>query len=505
MLPTFYGELVPDNSQLVGYTWLVNEFSLKLPMHQLSCKSLKRLDNGTKKQGAWTIFDSQLRLEDSVFGHLKFALKHEVLDLLLLKRILEELQASEIVDFIKQENESLVSRTIWFYYENLLGQMLDIEDTKIKKYSNLLDSKKYICNENSQKSIRHKVINNHLGNNKICAVVCRTDKLKSFLDMNLQNKAQKITGNLEPSVLQRASRFLLLADSKASFEIEGERAPQNDLERWSKAVMEAGKTEISIKELTRIQALLFKSSKYISCGIRKEGVFLGGRDQNNEPVPEFIGAKEEELEQILNALIELNNQFAESKLDPMIHAAIISFAFVFIHPFVDGNGRIHRYLIHQILASRKFYPNELVFPISSAMKENLDGYSQALKGYSSHVMEQIEWESTESKNVKVLNNTKDFYTFINFTEIVEFLFECAEVTIEKLIREEIEYLNAFDKSFKEINHEISLADNDISLLISCIFSNEGILSKRKKEKFFDHISQEDIETIEEIVRENFRI
>ena len=30
-------------------------------------------------------------------------------------------------------------------------------------------------------------------------------------------------------------------------------------------------------------------------------------------------------------------------------AAIIAFGFVFIHPFLDGNGRIHRFLIHDML------------------------------------------------------------------------------------------------------------------------------------------------------------
>ena len=50
------------------------------------------------------------------------------------------------------------------------------------------------------------------------------------------------------------------------------------------------------------------------------------------------------------------------KLDPVIAAAILAFGFVYVHPFDDGNGRIHRYLIHHVLARREFSPAGVVFP-----------------------------------------------------------------------------------------------------------------------------------------------
>lgn len=43
-------------------------------------------------------------------------------------------------------------------------------------------------------------------------------------------------------------------------------------------------------------------------------------------------------------------------LDPLAHAALVSFAFVFLHPFMDGNGRLSRFLLHHCLGLVKGLP-----------------------------------------------------------------------------------------------------------------------------------------------------
>ena len=67
------------------------------------------------------------------------------------------------------------------------------------------------------------------------------------------------------------------------------------------------------------------------------------------------------------------------QLDPVIAAAILAFGFVYIHPFEDGNGRIHRYLIHHILSKRGFNPPQLVFPVSAAILDRIEDYRGVLE------------------------------------------------------------------------------------------------------------------------------
>ena len=44
-------------------------------------------------------------------------------------------------------------------------------------------------------------------------------------------------------------------------------------------------------------------------------------------------------------------------LDPVVTAAALAFGLVYIRPFEDGSRRIHRYLIHHVLAERGFNPS----------------------------------------------------------------------------------------------------------------------------------------------------
>ena len=78
-------------------------------------------------------------------------------------------------------------------------------------------------------------------------------------------------------------------------------------------------------------------------------------------------------------LLQANDRMREDGLDPVLKAAATAFGFVYIHPFQDGNGRMHRCLIHHVLAERKFTPPGMVFPVSSVMLDRIDDYRTTLQ------------------------------------------------------------------------------------------------------------------------------
>ena len=42
---------------------------------------------------------------------------------------------------------------------------------------------------------------------------------------------------------------------------------------------------------------------------------------------------------------------------PLVKAAVVSFGFVFLHPFMDGNGRLSRLLAHHSLNLQQVLPS----------------------------------------------------------------------------------------------------------------------------------------------------
>ena len=185
-----------------------------------------------------------------------------------------------------------------------------------------------------------------------------------------------------------------------------------------------------------------------------------------------------------------------SDYDAVLMAALIAFGFVFIHPFEDGNGRIHRYLFHHVLAEKGYVSKGLVFPVSAVILQRIDDYRQTLEHYSKPRLDLIEWRPDDKNNVEVLNETIDLYRYFDATKQAEFFFECVEETVNKTLPEEVAYLTKYDLFNEFIKNYIDMPDKLVDLLIRFLNQNNGKLSKRARDKEFNRLTEAEVETIE---------
>lgn len=182
--------------------------------------------------------------------------------------------------------------------------------------------------------------------------------------------------------------------------------------------------QLSKDELIRLQQIVIENDRFVKMGFRTEGGFVGEHDRNSgEPIPEHLSAKWQDLEILVNGLLETASILEKSNFDPVLSAAMIAFGFVFIHPFADGNGRIHRYLIHHMLAKSGFTPQGIIFPVLSAILDRIDDYRKVLQSYSHSLLDFIEWKETADHNVEILTASIDYYRYFDVTAQAEFLFE----------------------------------------------------------------------------------
>ena len=117
-------------------------------------------------------------------------------------------------------------------------------------------------------------------------------------------RARDTVGRTGGHLSARAASVLLRADSRASFQIEGERPPRTRLERWGRAVLQAGKNQLTVDEIVRLHNVLIADTRFVHPGLRPDGVFVGERDHVGDSLPEFIGARAQDLADLMTGMLE---------------------------------------------------------------------------------------------------------------------------------------------------------------------------------------------------------
>ncbi len=496
----FHERRLPETATPVGYAALIQTYSLPVPIPRTLCAIGTR--HRIIETDGWRLYTPRHAPEATLEGHLTFALKYEGLDLAVLRRLFAAAKPSEIVDLVRVKPTGIYTRRIWFLYEWLLGRKLDLPDADKVSYVDAVDTKLQFAGS-GQNSTRHRVCNNLPGTPAFCPLVFRTAALQQFIAADLKARAQAVVNNVPKDLLARTAAFLLLKDSKSSYVIEGERPPQDRIQRWGRVIGEAGRVPLDEAELLRLQRIVIGDERFVRLGLRDEGGFVGEHDrETRRPIPDHVSARPEDLSSLIDGLIAFDHT-AESALDPVIAAAVLAFGFVYIHPFEDGNGRIHRYLMHHVLARRGFNPSGIHFPVSAAILDRIDDYRNVLESYSRRLLPLVRWEATEKNNIKVLNDTGDFYRFFDATPHAEFLYACVRKTIDEDLPNETAFLKNFDAFRAGIENMIDMPERTLHNLLGFLRQNGGQLSKRARENEFAELTADEVTQIEDLYGATF--
>ncbi|MBX9805608.1 MAG: Fic family protein [Alphaproteobacteria bacterium] len=497
-------ELPEKAVSLAGYAALIDAYDLQIPLpEKLSFISQKQQRYETDQ---WAAFTPRHQPSHSLSGYLTFALKYEGVDLSVLNSLFIKINPQQLSIWIRSEPLGIYSRRIWFFYEWLTGNILDVPDTTSGNFVEAIDPKSQYATSNSVSYRRQRVYNNLPGVRGFCPLIRRTEKLEKLISLDLAGLASKQAGAIHSDLLTRASAFMLLNDSRASFAIEGERPGKDRTERWGRAISQAGRYQLTIEELLRLQSIVIADERFVKLGLRQEEGFVGEHDRfNRTPIPDHISARWKDLPSLMESLLETYAYAKEQGFDPILLAACLAFGFVFIHPFADGNGRIHRYIIHHVLDTLGFSPKGIVFPVSAVILERLDEYRQVLESYSRPRLDLIQWQPTGEGNVQVNNETIDLYKYFDATRQAEFLYECVQQTIEKTLPDEIHYLEQYDHLKAAISELFDMPDSTMDLLIRFLHQNKGVLSKGAREKEFKALSDKECLDLEALYRDICKI
>lgn len=498
-VPVVAGIPTPSGSQPAGYAALIAAFGLQVPAPDEMVAIGEK--HTLRQEGRWRVLTPRYRSAPTVAAHVEFALRHEGVDLGILSALFRAAPREFVAEWVRHEPTGQYARRVWFLYEWLSGERLDLPDAPKAPYASVLDEKRQFAGR-GETVTRYRIRNNLPGTPDYCPLVRRSAALNAALGQDLGEKARAVVRRTAPDLMARAAAFLLLQDSKASHVIEGERPPQDRIQRWGRAIGEAGQRSLTADELLRLQRTVIGDSRFTVLDWRTEGGFVGTRDrETNAPLPDHVSARPDDLEGLIRGVIAYAERSEQSGLDPVVAAAAVAFGFVFIHPFEDGNGRIHRWLVHHMLGRRGFNPPGVVFPVSAVFLDRIERYHKVLEHYSRPRLALTRWEITPSLNVHVLNETRDLFRFFDATRQAEFLADSVVETIEVTLPREIEYLRRYDRAKRRIEAFLELPNATFDLMMGFLRQNGGRFSHRARTKEFAQLTDEEAASVEGIYQD----
>lgn len=204
---------------------------------------------------------------------------------------------------------------------------------------------------------------------------------------------RRLTERFGPGELGTVATVLMRTESASSSHIEHITASARQLAladigesrsvnaRLVASNVDAMKTSIALSASVDLAAILsmheaLMADTDITLGLRQEQVWIG--TSGSSPIgADFVPPHHDRLGAALEDLITYTREPATL---PLAMAAVAHAQFETIHPFVDGNGRVGRALVHALLR-RDRVAEHLTVPVSAGLLADTRIYVQALTAF----------------------------------------------------------------------------------------------------------------------------
>jgi Fic family protein len=497
-----------DRGTPIGYAKAIADHDLAvLPPHQLSsCAAVAGKHVQSKEGRQFVTYPSAYNPGPSLCEHLEFALKHEGVSLEVLAALFRAVEQGpfedELCRHIQARPTGQNTRRLWFLYEFLTRRRLPLEDVAQGNYVELLNPERYYTAE-PVNSRRHRVRDNLLGNVNFCPMVRRTPALREFEERELAREAARIVASYDEDALRRAVDYLYTKETRSSFDIEREKPSQKRAARFVSLLHELpDRSSLNRAALVQMQNVIVEE-RFGERGYREEQNYVGesvgaGLRQRIH----FVPPRPKMVPRLMRGLLSSMERMMASQVDPVVHAAAISFGFVFIHPFEDGNGRLHRLLIHYILSRAGFTPKGLIFPISAVMLQKREQYDACLESFSKPLMTLLNYTVDEDGSLSVKGRTSGFYRYVDFTRMAEDLYRWTEETIRTEFRDELDFIVRYREARKKLDGLVEMPDKARNRFVQFCLQNEGRLSAGKRARYFSDLTDDEVRALEQVVQKH---
>ena len=426
------------------------------------------------------VYKPQLRPEPTIPAHLTFALKYEIIHLEFLSRLFQVIDPAIIENWVRSEPNGIFARRAGFLYEWLTGKRLNVSDAG-GNYIAALPEDKYLTATRPVNHRRWRVRDNMPGTRDFCPIVYRSDQVTAAENYDCAKALSELEVEYGAEILLRSAVWLTVKESRASFAIEHEERQVDRIRRFAAAMEERcgqGGDPLDAKELTELQgAILGEATRY---GFRRSPIFVGHVSGYSEIV-DYIGPHWDHTASLLTGLQAV--LLRTRSRSAILRAAVASFGFVYFHPMADGNGRISRFLVNDVLRRDGAIPEPFIVPISATITTTSRakaGYAHALEKFSRPLLGRYKehyrfgQEMTYRDGVKsnfhfdAYDDALHAWRYMDLTSQAEYLGEVVRTTIQSEMEKEAMYLRNLERAREGVKNWLEGPNPDIDRIIRSV-------------------------------------
>ena len=480
----------------IGAAWLVVRYGIDLVMplavqSRIGGRRKTELTNGI---GAETFVES-MRPSANLRGHLTFHLKHEVPHLEMLSRLFERVDPDELVAWIEDEPSGQYARKAGFLYEWLTGRQLNVAIAMAGPYVNVLDERKLVAAspDRSLANRRWRVRDNLPGSPAFCPMVRKTREWHQAVAVDLPRLLADLALEFGEDLLLRSAVWMTLRESKSSFAIEGEADQLDRIQRFADVLARRtgqGELPLGNPSLAQLQAeILGRLTTLQEFGLRQSPLFVGEVVRYQEVI-HYVAPPADDVQAMLDGLAVFWERTQGQS--SVLRSAVIAFGFVYIHPLADGNGRVHRFLVNDVLRRDGIMKEPMILPVSSLITRNpaeqraydqlLDTVSgplmRALVGTYAFAPAQTTYPDGIGSNFEFEGHAiaKPVWRYLDLTAHVVYLADLLARTIRDDMREQSQYLQRHGQARAAIKDIVEMPDMQADRIIRSVEENKGKLS-----------------------------
>jgi Fic/DOC family len=480
-----------------GYKWLSEAYDVA-PAQPFRVRSAIGSARSSTVSNGFTVetYPAQYQPDATLSAHLTFALKYEGVELDFLSRLFQATGPEPIAKWALEEPTGAYARRCSFLYEWLTEATLDGVGDAGGNYVDLLDCSRYLTATVPDKVRRWRINNNLPGTRAFCPMV-DFGGLGTADPAPLRAEIDNMVEQFGLETIERAVNWLTIKESKASFAIESEGKEEDRIRRLARAMStHCGKIESALTEegMLMIQrAIMGDKMVGTKLGIRRSPVFVGHTNSTFEPVIDYLAPHHDMVAEMMEGLRAFEQRTRGQS--PLLRAAALSFGFVYIHPLGDGNGRLSRYLINDILRRDGFLPAPVILPVSAVISENAmrrAAYDTALEHLSRPLMAMmnavckfgatVQHEDGVESNLHVADWNRGLATwrYADLTVQSEYLVDVIRQSIQHGLKDEAVYLLRYDIARDSLKEIIEGRDEDYATIIRSLVTNMTVSGKLRK-------------------------